>query len=149
MGEVAANADGEGKVCLKIITSQAVPPPALLRGEPLMLYKSLYWSLFDKFFDRQKFRGIISTEFFVISEQEGNDCSDSARNHKACEDPAEKSYPEFSVFVHFICFLSYQLSVSNESWSAERSLSGIVVPDAGIFSFLYPFEYASGILSVA
>ena len=66
MGEVAANADGEGKVCLKIITSQAVPPPALLRGEPLMLYKSLYWSLFDKFFDIQKFRGMISTEFFVM-----------------------------------------------------------------------------------
>ena len=86
---------------------------------------------------------------FLLSEQEGNDGCDRARDHKACEDPAESSYPEFSLFVHFIYILSYQLSVSNESWRAERSLSGIVVPDAGIFSFLYPFEYASGILLVA
>jgi hypothetical protein len=41
LGEVAANADGEGKENLTQITSQAVPPPALLRGEPLVL-SSLY-----------------------------------------------------------------------------------------------------------
>lgn len=73
---------------------------------------------------------------FLLSEQEGNDSCDCARDHKACENPAESSYPEFGFFVHFLYFLSYQLSVSNESWRAERSLSGIVVPDAGIFSFL-------------
>ena len=35
-------------------------------------------------------------------EQEGNDSCDRARDHKACEDPAEKSYPEFSLIFHFL-----------------------------------------------
>ena len=49
---MAANADGEGKekVSLRQTTSQAVTPPALLRGEPFcMIEQCLVW-IEKKFF---------------------------------------------------------------------------------------------------
>ena len=61
MGEVAANADGEGKESLALTTSQSACASSSPKRRAFNLRKLLYWCLLGKFFDKLKLPALVGS----------------------------------------------------------------------------------------